>query len=139
MNPDQIVNQMFQQDGFSQWLGISVDQLDAGSSKLTMVIKDEMLNGFGVAHGGITYSLADSALAFASNTRGQHALSIETSISHTRAVRTGDLLTAVAKEEHLSSRLGIYSIEVTNQNEEVVALFKGTVFRKDDNWTAPTK
>jgi acyl-CoA thioesterase len=139
MNPDQIVNQMFQQDGFSQWLGISVDQVDAGSSKLTMVIKDEMLNGFGVAHGGITYSLADSALAFASNTRGQHALSIETSISHTRAVRTGDLLTAVAKEEHLSSRLGIYSIEVTNQNEEVVALFKGTVFRKDDNWTAPTK
>mgnify|MGYP000439287353 CR=1 FL=1 len=139
MTPNQIVEQMFCKDGFSQWLGISVDQVSEGTAELSMMVREDMLNGFGVAHGGITYSLADSALAFASNAQGKHAVSIETSISHTKAVMAGDRLTAVAKEDNLSSRLGIYSIEVTNQNQQVVALFKGTVFRKDNNWTTTQK
>jgi acyl-CoA thioesterase len=77
-----IIDGMFNNDLFSQWLGIERLQQGIGHCKLRMIIRKEMCNGFGIAHGGITYSLADSALAFASNSHGQEALSIETSISH---------------------------------------------------------
>lgn len=135
MEPKAIVDQMYAKDTFSQWLGITVEKTAIGSAQISMVVTGDMLNGFGVAHGGITFSLADSAFAFASNSQGKHSVSIETSISHTKAVKEGDKLTAIAKEDSLSNRLGIYSITVTNQNTEVVALFKGTVFRKDTLWS----
>lgn len=125
---------MYANDTFSQWLGITIEKVEQGFSQISMIVKSDMLNGFGIAHGGITYSLADSAFAFASNSQGRHAVSIETSISHTKAVKEGDQLTAIAKEDNLANRLGIYSITVTNQDNEVVALFKGTVFRKDTPW-----
>ena len=135
ITPQAIVDKMFNHDTFSQWLGISIDKIERGYAQISMVVKGDMLNGFGIAHGGITYSLADSAFAFASNSQGRHAVSIETSISHTKAVNEGDKLTAIAKEDNLTNRLGIYSITVTNQDNEVVALFKGTVFRKDTPWS----
>lgn len=130
-----IVDQMYAKDTFSQWLGIKIDKIEQGFAQISMTVSSDMLNGFGIAHGGITYSLADSAFAFASNSQGKHAVSIETSISHTKAVKPGDQLTAVAKEDNLSNRLGIYSVTVTNQKNDVVALFKGTVFRKDTDWS----
>ncbi|MEO9964409.1 MAG: hydroxyphenylacetyl-CoA thioesterase PaaI [Reichenbachiella sp.] len=132
--PKTIVDKMYAKDTFSQWLGISIEKIDDGYAKINMTVRENMLNGFGIAHGGITYSLADSAFAFASNSQGRHAVSIETSISHTKTVKKGDQLTAEAKEDHLSNRLGIYSIKVSNQENEIVALFKGTVFRKETNW-----
>lgn len=134
LSPSQIIDRMYDHDPFSQWLGI--DRLDEGEgfSHLRMTVRKEMLNGFDIAHGGITYSLADSALAFASNSRGRHAVSIETSISHLAAVRSGDVLTARSHEEFLSNRTGIYTVEVKNQNDERVALFKGTVYRKSTYW-----
>lgn len=135
MTPKAIVDQMYANDIFSQWLGIVVEKVEQGFAQISMIVKGNMLNGFGIAHGGITYSLADSAFAFASNSQGRHAVSIETSISHTKVVNEGDKLTAIAKEENLANRLGIYSITVTNQDDEVVALFKGTVFRKDTLWS----
>ncbi|WP_420580639.1 hydroxyphenylacetyl-CoA thioesterase PaaI [Reichenbachiella sp.] len=134
ITPKAIVDEMYAHDTFSQWMGITVEKIEQGFAQISMTVKSNMLNGFGIAHGGITYSLADSAFAFASNSQGRHAVSIETSISHTKAVNEGDQLTAIAKEDNLSNRLGIYSITVTNQNNEVVALFKGTVFRKDTPW-----
>ena len=135
MTPKTIVDQMYTNDAFSQWLGITVEKVEQGFAQISMVVTGDMLNGFEIAHGGITYSLADSAFAFASNSQGKHTVSIETSISHTKAVSEGDRLTAIAKEENLSNRLGIYSTTVTNQDNEVVALFKGTVFRKDTHWS----
>ena len=93
-----------------------------------------MLNGFAIAHGGISYSLADSALAFASNSHGIQAVSVETSISHTKAVKEGDVLTAVSEESSLSRSIGVYHITVTNQRSEIVALFKGTVYRTGKPW-----
>lgn len=135
MTPKAIVDQMYANDTFSQWLGITVEKVEQGFAQISMIVKGDMLNGFGIAHGGITYSLADSAFAFASNSQGRHAVSIETSISHTKAVNEGDKLTAVAKEDNLANRLGIYSITVTNQDNEIVALFKGTVFRKETPWS----
>jgi acyl-CoA thioesterase len=98
-----------------------------------MKVRHEMLNGHGVAHGGITFTLADSAFAFASNSHGQKAVSIETSINHIKAVYEGDDLVAVANKESISRSLGQYIVRVL-RGEELVALFKGVVFRKNEEW-----
>lgn len=125
---------MMENDRLSQWLGIQVLEVHKGWCKLQMTVRQEMVNGFGVTHGGITYCLADSALAFSSNSHGRKSMSIETSISHTRKVMTGDVLTVVSREQSLTNKLGIYEMTVTNQRNEVVALFKGTVFRTEELW-----
>lgn len=129
-----IVDAMYDNDSFSQWLGIERLKDAPGRSVLRMTVREEMTNGFGIAHGGISYSLADSAFAFASNSRGQHAVSIETSIFHTAPIRVGDVLTAEAVEENLANRLGHYRVTVTNQDGQVVGLFSGMVYRKSKEW-----
>jgi acyl-CoA thioesterase len=134
MNPSEIVDKMMELDYFSQWLGIRRIQDEAGKSILEMTIRKEMLNGFGIAHGGITYSLADSALAFAANGHGRKAVSVETSISHTIPLKEGDIITATAEEDNLSNRIGIYRLLITNQKGEKVAIFKGTVYRTEKEW-----
>lgn len=121
-------------DLFSQWLGIERLEEREGFCKLKMKIRKEMGNGFGIAHGGIAYSLADSALAFASNSHGRQAVSIEISISHIKPLTTGDVIIATAEEKNLSTRIGIYEVKIEKHNGELVALFKGTVFRKDIHW-----
>lgn len=134
MKDHEIVSKMYSQDAFSQWLGIEIILKKAGKSIVKMTVRPEMTNGFGIAHGGITYSLADSALAFASNSHGRQSLSIETAISHLKPVKTGDLITAQAQELSLSDKFGIYQINVTNQEDQLVATFKGTVYRTPKNW-----
>jgi acyl-CoA thioesterase len=133
-SPKEIVDRMFNNDSFSQWLGIERVEDGAGISVLRMTIRKEMLNGFNVAHGGICYSLADSALAFASNGHGIQSMSMETSISHTKKVKEGDTLTATTKELSVTKKTGVYQIDIENQNNEIVALFKGTVYRTSVNW-----
>ena len=132
MTPQDIVNKMYQADAFSKWLGIEVLTVKSGFSELSLTVRSEMTNGFGIAHGGITYSLADSALAFASNSKGNHALSIETSISHIKAVKPQDVLKATATEISRNAKIGQYQVEITNQNQEMVAHFKGTVYIKKE-------
>jgi acyl-CoA thioesterase len=133
--PAEIVNTMMTRDHFSQWLGIDVLETGTGTSKLKMKVRKEMLNGFGIAHGGITYCLADSALAFASNSHGTKAVSVETSISHLVSVADGDELIAEAKEEHRSNKIGVYSVKITRSADNAtVALFKGTVYRTSKDW-----
>ena len=132
--PSAIVDKMYKNDLFSKWLGIDIVEKRIGKSKLTMTVRQEMVNGFGIAHGGITYSLADSALAFACNSQGRESMSIETSISHTKPCHVGDVLTAEAIEESLSYKIAVYHISVKNQDNETVALFKGTVYRTNKNW-----
>jgi acyl-CoA thioesterase len=129
-----VVDKMYGNDHFTQWLGIERLEEGPGRSVLRMTVRPEMMNGFGIAHGGITYSLADSALAFASNSHCRMAVSVETSISHTGPVHAGDVLTAVAEEEKLSNKIGIYKVTVKNQEDKVVALFKGTVYRMSKEW-----
>jgi len=131
---EKVVTKMYENDAFSQWLGIKVLKTGEGTSELRMKVRKEMLNGFYIAHGGITYSLADSALAFASNSHGRKSVSVETSISHTVACKEGDELIATAKELSLSNKIGVYDITITNQDKTVVALFKGTVYRTTKNW-----
>lgn len=125
---------MYDNDAFSQWLGIEILDLDAGKAVLQMTLRQEMTQGFGIAHGGITYSLADSALAFASNAHGRKSVSVETSISHLLAVKVGDILTATAIEESLSNKIAVYNIRIMNQEDKLVALFKGTVYRTSKEW-----
>ncbi len=133
MTPRDIVNKMFDNDAFSQWLGISVDEVSAGKSVLSMTVRDEMANGFGIAHGSITYALADSALAFASNSHGRQSVSIDTSINHIEALKAGDRIVAVATENALKNKFGFYTVEIKKE-DKTVALFKGTVYRSDKQW-----
>lgn len=126
---EKVVAKMMGDDAFSRWLGIEVKEISPGHAKLEMSVRPEMLNGFGVAHGGIAYSLADSALAFASNSHGRVALALENNISYTRKVEDGDTLTATAEELSLGNRIAVYRILVTRQDEKTVAIFRGTVFR----------
>jgi len=132
--PQKIVNKMFDQDAFSQWLGIEIIDVSEGFCQLKMTVRKEMLNGFQIAHGGIAYSLADSALAFASNSHGRKSLSVETSISHTVSVKEGDVLTVTTKELSLSDKIGVYLITIINQSNEDVSYFKGTVYRTSKEW-----
>lgn len=125
---------MYENDMFSQWLGIKIVEAGPGCCTLKADIRHDMLNGFMICHGGITYSIADSALAFASNSHGFHAVSVETSISHTKVVRDGDTVTAVAIEKNLSNKFGVYEVTLTNQNGELIALFKGTVYISGKEW-----
>lgn len=134
-SPKEIVDTMMAKDFFSQWLGIKVLETGNGISKLSMTVRKEMLNGFGIAHGGITYCLADSALAFSSNSHGKKAVSVETSISHTISLAEGDEIIAEAKEEHCSNKIGTYTVIIKRTSDNaVVALFKGTVYRISKEW-----
>ena len=129
-----IVNKcMMANDAFSQWLGIQVLDVEPGKVKLQMVVREEMLNGFGIAHGAITYALADSALAFASNGYGRQCVSIQTDIKHIKPVLSGDVLTAHAAQDNLSNSFGHYKITV-KRGDELVALFQGMVYRTSKEW-----
>ena len=132
---EEVVNHMMTNDAFSQWLGIEVLENEPGSAKLKMTVRKEMTNGFDIAHGGISYSMADSALAFAGNGRGTHAVSIETSIAHTKPAHADDVLIAEAIEKSHTKRFGIYEVTIKNQREELIALFKGTLYRTGKEWT----
>jgi len=129
-----VVDKMISGDAFSQWLGIEILEITEGFCKLKMTVRDEMTNGFNIAHGGIAYSLADSCLAFAANADGIQAVSIETSISHTKKVASGDILIATSKEMNKSSKTTLYYITITNQDNQEVAHFKGTVYRTGKEW-----
>ena len=131
---ERVVARMYDQDPFSIWLGIERLVVAPGRCELRMTVREEMLNGFSIAHGGITYSLADSCLAFAANSHGIQSVSVETSISHTRPVKAGDMLTATSEEMSLSRSIGIYHITVRDQEGRTVALFKGTVYRTGKPW-----
>ncbi len=129
-----IVNQMYNHDAFSKWLGIKVLGEEAGVYKVQMKIKKEMTNGFGIAHGGISYSLADSALAFAANANGYEAVTIDSSISYFKKININDIITANVKEISLTKKIGLYQIAITNQDNIEVARFKGTIYRTSKKW-----
>ena len=131
---EKIVSKMINGDAFSQWLGINVIKVSEGFCKLEMRVRKEMTNGFNITHGGISYSLADSALAFAANSDGTQSLSIETSISHTKKVLAGDTLIAETKELSKTNDSAVYSISITNQENTEVAKFKGKVYRTKKKW-----
>jgi acyl-CoA thioesterase len=124
-----VVDYMYDNDKFSQWLGRERIKIEQGHCILKMNVRDEMVNGFGIAHGGVAFSFADSALAFASNAYGRLSVALDCSINFSVAVKVGDTLTATANELSLTNKTGTYLIEITNQHNEKVGFFKGTVYR----------
>ena len=126
-----VVDHMMEHDLFSQWLGIEVLEIKEGYSKVRMTVRKEMVNGFGIVHGGIAFSLADSAFAFACNNRNVLSVALDTSINFIKPVHAGDVLTAEATEIHNGRSTGLYHITIINQKEHEVALFKGLCYRTD--------
>lgn len=132
--PEEIVQIMMNKDAFSQWLNVEIVELGLGYSKLKSVLHRDMLNGFEIVHGGITYSLSDTALAFAANSYGFKCVSIETSISHIRPAYLGDTLFISGEEIHKGKSFAIYSVTITNQKDELISKFKGTVNISSQTW-----
>ena len=124
-----VAEKVFEKDLFSQWLGIEILEIKEGYSKIAMTVREEMINGLGIVHGGIAFSLADSAFAFACNNRNNLSVALDTSINFLKPVHVGDTLEAIATEVHNGRSTGLYQISICNQNQVVVAIFKGTCFR----------
>jgi len=126
-----VVTRMMELDLFSQWMGVQVLDVKEGYSKIQMTLRKEMLNGFGIAHGGITFALADSAFAFACNSDGKVTVALDVSISFPKAAKEKDVLTAEARQVNKTNKTGLYLIEIKNQNGDLVVLFKGTCFKTE--------
>lgn len=133
LNGEQIPYKMLSQDAFSTWLGIEILECEIGRCRVAMTVRKEMLNSMGKAHGGISYALADTAFGFAANTHGKFAVSIETSINHIEALEEGDYLVAESVIENVKNKLGFNIVEV-KRGDELVALFKGVVYRTQKDW-----
>ena len=133
MDGAKIPYKMLNQDAFSQWLGIEIIESEVGRVKVGMTVRKDMLNSMNYAHGGISYSLADTAFGFTSNTHGNYAVSIETSINHIEALEEGDQLIAECVIEKVNNKLGFNVVEV-KRGDELVALFKGVVYRTQKEW-----
>jgi acyl-CoA thioesterase len=133
-NPSEIIELMLSNDTFSNWLGVEIVELTKGKCILRLKVKESMLNGFNIAHGGIAYSLADSCLAFASNSNGYKSVTIDTSFSYLKKVNKYDVLTAISIEENVSKKIAVYSINILNQENDKVAFMKGTVSISDYEW-----
>ncbi|MBS1646465.1 MAG: hydroxyphenylacetyl-CoA thioesterase PaaI [Bacteroidetes bacterium] len=131
--PQQVLKKMLSLDKFSAWLGLEIDSVSDGYCKLHYTVKEDMLNGFGSIHGGVLFSAADSAFAFACNSDGVLSVALDVHISYTRPAQTGDVLTVEAQEIHKGNKTGLYDISTKNQNGELVCMFKGTSYRTGKN------
>jgi len=134
MKGEQIPHKMLSQDAFSQWMGIEILECEIGRCRVALTVRKEMLNSMFKAHGAISYALADTAFGFAANTHGKYAVSIETSINHIEALNEGDYLVAESVIEKVNNKLGFNIIEV-KRDGELVALFKGVVYRTKKDWS----
>ncbi len=126
---ERVVDKMTADDAFSRWLGIETFDVAPGRASCRMTVRADMVNGFGTGHGGIAYSLADSAFAFATNNCGRLSVAIDCSVSYPAAVRPGDVLTATAVQESSSRKLAFCTVTVRNQHDVTVLHFRGTVYR----------
>lgn len=123
-----VVDAMMKEDQASKHLGIKVQKVEPGAAIVTMTVREDMLNGFGICHGGMTFTLADTAFACACNSRNRKTVALTCTINFVAAAKAGDVLTATAKELSLSGRTGLYDIAVTNQTGALVAQFRGTSY-----------
>lgn len=129
----QVADFMLQHDRASKHLGIKIESVDEGVAVLSMTVRDDMLNGLDILHGGFTFSLADSAFAFACNSRNRKTVALNCTINFVAAAKVGDALTATAREVSLSGRTGVYDVSVKNQKGELVAEFRGTSYGTSSN------
>ncbi|TGE25501.1 hydroxyphenylacetyl-CoA thioesterase PaaI [Hymenobacter aquaticus] len=124
-----VKERMLRHDAFSQLLGLKVDEVGPGYCRLHFTVRPDMLNGFQALHGGVTFSAADSAFAFACNSHGRQSVGLTVTINYLEAGKLGDVITVEAREESLKHKVGVYAIRLTNQHGTLLALFKGTAYR----------
>jgi acyl-CoA thioesterase len=129
IQPTEILQKMTEKDAFSHWMGLIVDEIGVGSCRLHYFVKPEMLNGFGIIHGGAVFSASDSAFAFACNSHGRLSVALDVSITFTKSAKAGETLFVEAKEVHLGNKTSVYDIITRNAQGETVAIFKGTAYR----------
>ena len=129
-DPIETIQHMLANDAMSQWLGVVIDEVATGLCRLHFDVREEMLNGFGILHGGVTFAAADSAFAFACNTHGLLTVALDAHISFVSSAKAGDRLFVEAKEVHLGNKTGFYKATVTNGTGELIATFTGTAYRK---------
>jgi acyl-CoA thioesterase len=115
---------------FAELLGMEVVEVSPGQASVRMTVRDDMLNAMGTPHGGAVFALADTALAVASNSHGPMAVALDVSITYCRPAPVGAVLTARAVEENLTRSTGLYNITVTSEDGKLIAVARGTVFRK---------
>lgn len=127
-SPAQVANAILGKDAFSKWLGIELLQINEGFCKISMKITADMINGFGIVHGGIAYSFADTALALACASRNRSAVALDNTISYSKPIYEGEQIFAETTEIRHGKSTGIYLVHIKNQKEELIALFKGTCF-----------
>ena len=133
MTPREITDRMLEKDAFSRWLGIEVDEVGFGESRIHFTVREEMCNGHGTAHGGIAHAASDSAFAFACNAHGAKAVAAETQTSYLRPLYPGDRVDLHCTELHRGRKLGRYKVDVTRDGEPV-ALFRSTCYYLDEAW-----
>ncbi|TAF32587.1 MAG: hotdog fold thioesterase [Cytophagales bacterium] len=126
-----VVNKMLAQDWFSQWLGIEKEIVAPGHVRLRLRVRREMLNGFAIAHGGIAFALADSALAFAANGYGHVSLTLESSLSYLKPAREGDVMIAETEEISHTKRTAIYLVHIQHEDGTRIGLFKGVLHKTE--------
>jgi acyl-CoA thioesterase len=124
-----VADEMLKLDKHAQYLGMQVNQISPGYAELSLVVREDMVNGLGICHGGVTFSLADTAFAFACNSRNNRTLALNCSITYSAPARSGDVLTAVAQETVLNGKTGVYDVIISNQHMEKIALFRGVSYR----------
>jgi acyl-CoA thioesterase len=129
ISPEEVLQIMLKRDRFTEWLGLQITEIGKGFCKLQYRITQDMMNGFDNVHGGVLFSAADSAFAFACNSHGHLTVALDVSVSFTKPAKTGELMTVEAVEVFLGNKIGIYDVRTTNENNELIALFKGTAYR----------
>lgn len=129
LTPQEVLKIMVARDRFTAWLGLKIDEIREGYCRLHYTVKEDMLNGFERIHGGVLFSAADSAFAFACNSHGLITVALDVSITYTRPALAGDKLYVVAEEIHLGNKTGLYDIRTTNEKGELICQFKGTAYR----------
>jgi acyl-CoA thioesterase len=132
--PQQVLERMLKNDRFTYWMGLKIDEIRTGYCRLHYMVREDMLNGFDQVHGGILFSAADSAFAFACNSHGRITVALDVSVTFTRPAKAGDLLTVEAKEVHLSNKTGVYDIRTTDIDHNLVSIFKGTAYRTSNTF-----
>jgi len=133
MTPQQIAEAtaagMYARDHTAQALAIVLDEIAPGRARLHMTVRKDMVNGHDICHGGLIFTLADSAFAYACNSYNHVTVAQGASIEFVAPGKLGDVLTATGKERHVAGKTGVYDIEVTNQDGQTIALFRGKSFR----------
>lgn len=132
MTPQEIQQYFEHHDKLGRLLGIEITSTDLSEAVAKATVKEEHLNSANMAHGGLIFSLADIAFAVASNQYGRIAVGVQTSISNVKAAFEGDVLSAYVEEIVLGHKLSTYEVRIRNQNNELIALFTGTAYRKSE-------